>query len=183
MGQIAIVILVLFSYPLQCHPCRASVRNIIGWMKSRSPDLANYTVLEEDETGNFSDGETTSIVTHHNDSHHILTTSIIIALSLLTALKVKSLEVMLAFVGSTGSTSISFILPGLFSYKLLTLQKVEVINPSFHENFYGAKSIGEESGAKFGPRDNFLRLASICLFFWGIMVLVVCLGINIISFA
>jgi len=34
------------------------------------------------------------------------------------AMTVSSLEAVLAYVGSTGSTSISFILPGLFYYKI-----------------------------------------------------------------
>jgi amino acid permease len=47
----------------------------------------------------------------------ILTAAIIIA-SYLVAMTVSSLEAVLAYVGSTGSTSISFILPGLFYYKI-----------------------------------------------------------------
>jgi amino acid permease len=47
----------------------------------------------------------------------VLTSSIIIA-SYLVAMTVSSLEAVLAYVGSTGSTSISFILPGLFYYKI-----------------------------------------------------------------
>lgn len=180
IGQIAIVILVLFSYPLQCHPCRASVRNIVSWIKTQRSGTSNYTPIEDDETV---DGSSEVDVHHHDDSYHLLTTSIIIALSLLIAFKVESLEVMLAFVGSTGSTSISFILPGLFAYKLLTLQRVEAINPSFHERFYGIKSLDEDGSIKFNIRDNIIRLAAISLFFFGITVLVVCLGVNIIHFA
>jgi amino acid permease len=47
-----------------------------------------------------------------------LITSGILVLSYLTALNVSSLDRVLAYVGSTGSTSISFILPGLFYYKI-----------------------------------------------------------------
>lgn len=45
-------------------------------------------------------------------------TTVILILSYITALSVTSLDTMLAYVGSTGSTSISFILPGLFYYKI-----------------------------------------------------------------
>lgn len=45
-------------------------------------------------------------------------TTVILVLGYITALSVTSLDTMLAFVGSTGSTSISFILPGLFYYKI-----------------------------------------------------------------
>lgn len=45
-------------------------------------------------------------------------TSLILILAYMTALSVSSLDRVLAFVGSTGSTAISFILPGLFYYKI-----------------------------------------------------------------
>lgn len=45
-------------------------------------------------------------------------TTVIIILSYIVAMTVSSLEMVLAYVGSTGSTSISFILPGLFYYKI-----------------------------------------------------------------
>lgn len=47
-----------------------------------------------------------------------LITSGILILSYITALNVSSLDRVLAYVGSTGSTAISFILPGLFYYKI-----------------------------------------------------------------
>jgi hypothetical protein len=47
-----------------------------------------------------------------------LITSAILILSYVTALNVSSLDRVLAYVGSTGSTAISFILPGLFYYKI-----------------------------------------------------------------
>jgi len=47
----------------------------------------------------------------------VITTSVLI-LSYIAAMTVSSLEAVLAYVGSTGSTSISFILPGLFYYRI-----------------------------------------------------------------
>jgi len=47
-----------------------------------------------------------------------LITSGILVLSYFTALNVSSLDTVLAYVGSTGSTAISFILPDLFFYKI-----------------------------------------------------------------
>jgi amino acid permease len=47
-----------------------------------------------------------------------LITSGILVASHLTALNVTSLDRVLAYVGSTGSTAISFILPGVFYYKI-----------------------------------------------------------------
>lgn len=53
-----------------------------------------------------------------SDTRFALLTTLILTLAYITALSVDSLDRMLAFVGSTGSTSISFILPGLFYYKI-----------------------------------------------------------------
>jgi hypothetical protein len=53
-----------------------------------------------------------------SDVRFALLTTAILVLSYTVALTVVSLERVLAYVGSTGSTSISFILPGLFYYKI-----------------------------------------------------------------
>lgn len=53
-----------------------------------------------------------------SDSRFAILTTLIIILSYMVAMTVSSLERVLAYVGSTGSTSISFILPGLFYYKI-----------------------------------------------------------------
>jgi hypothetical protein len=53
-----------------------------------------------------------------SDLRFALLTSALLSLSYFTALKVSSLDRVLAYVGSTGSTTISFILPGLFYYKI-----------------------------------------------------------------
>lgn len=53
-----------------------------------------------------------------SDLRFALISTVIIVGSYLTALSVSSLDRVLAYVGSTGSTSISFILPGLFYYKI-----------------------------------------------------------------
>lgn len=53
-----------------------------------------------------------------SDGRFALLTTLILTLAYITALSVSSLDRVLAFVGSTGSTSISFILPGLFYYKI-----------------------------------------------------------------
>jgi amino acid permease len=53
-----------------------------------------------------------------SDGRFALLTTMILILAYITALSVSSLDRMLAFVGSTGSTAISFILPGLFYYKI-----------------------------------------------------------------
>ncbi|KAM0326360.1 hypothetical protein ACHAQA_006962 [Verticillium albo-atrum] len=53
-----------------------------------------------------------------NDMRFAILTTLILICGYLVALSVTSLERVLAYVGSIGSTSISFILPGLFYYKI-----------------------------------------------------------------
>lgn len=53
-----------------------------------------------------------------SDLRFALLTTVIITFAYITALSVSSLDRVLAYVGSTGSTSTSFILPGLFYYKI-----------------------------------------------------------------
>ncbi|KAK5065077.1 hypothetical protein LTR84_000912 [Exophiala bonariae] len=124
IGQAMIVILVMFSYPLQVHPCRASVDAVLKWrpsdkLKSKlrstsgtpsveSSPPRNVPLLQPSRQRNTEMGETRFAA---------ITTTIII-LSYLVAMTVSSLDKVLAYVGSTGSTSISFILPGLFYYKI-----------------------------------------------------------------
>lgn len=124
IGQAMIVILVMFSYPLQVHPCRASVDAVLKWRPSdklkaklrstsgtpsvESSPPRNVPLLQPSRQRNTEMGETRFAA---------ITTTIII-LSYLVAMTVSSLDKVLAYVGSTGSTSISFILPGLFYYKI-----------------------------------------------------------------
>ena len=110
VGQSAIVVLVLFSYPLQCHPCRLSISHIVSscipssFLRSSAP--TNAAAFQTTSSSPMSDLKFSSL------------TVLILILSYITAMSVSSLERVLAFVGSTGSTAISFILPGLFYYSM-----------------------------------------------------------------
>lgn len=103
------------------------------------------------------DGHDPIIVPLTTKKFYGITTTIVIA-SYLVAITVKSLAHVLAFVGSTGSTSISFILPGLFGYML-----IKPLN--------GATTLtGLERFCKYG---------GFALSVWGIVVMVVCLSVTI----
>ncbi|RUP48034.1 transmembrane amino acid transporter protein-domain-containing protein [Jimgerdemannia flammicorona] len=97
-GRIAIVVLVLFSYPLQAHPARASLDKILA---SRSPQASGLKILPPPSQLKY----------------FLMTTGILVS-SYLIAISVTRLDTVLSFVGSTGSTMISFILPGAFYYKI-----------------------------------------------------------------
>lgn len=82
----------------------------------------------------------------------------IVVLSYLVAISVTSLAHVLAFVGSTGSTSISFILPGLFGYLLI-------------------KPI--DGNTSLNNLEKFCKYGGLFLAIWGILVMIVCLSATI----
>lgn len=110
------MLLVLFSIPLQVHPCRASLDAVLKWPNRSTNNagrpgspLLNPSAMPRGDHGSM---------TPMSDTRFALLTTVILALAYTMALSVSSLDRVLAFVGSTGSTSISFILPGLFYYKI-----------------------------------------------------------------
>ncbi|KAF7586725.1 hypothetical protein BBP40_008404 [Aspergillus hancockii] len=113
IGRAAIVMLVMFSYPLQCHPCRASVDAVLRWKPkpSNNNDNSPHRHPLLGPRGNRTPEPMSDL------RFSVITTTILV-LSYIVAMTVSSLEAVLAYVGSTGSTSISFILPGLFYYKI-----------------------------------------------------------------
>jgi amino acid permease len=126
----------------------------------------------------------------------VLTTGIII-LSYITAMTVSSLDKVLAYVGSTGSTSISFILPGLFYYKISdpdSPHHQRLMKGNDDEDYDGSSDDDETSSptdaqgswhsawsAKMKGRQwrrDMLRKASLALAAYGFLVMVVCLATN-----
>ncbi|KAI6041253.1 transmembrane amino acid transporter protein-domain-containing protein [Pisolithus marmoratus] len=111
VGQLAIVVLILFSYPLQVQPCRACLDKIFHRKQVYKPvggaDEDEEGVLEDDEVG-----------ADMSALKHAVLTAAIVACGFAIAYYVDDLQMVLSFVGSTGSTTISFILPGLFFWKL-----------------------------------------------------------------
>lgn len=119
IGKAAIVILVMFSVPLQVHPCRASLDAVLKWRPNRSNNRENppnHSALLPTASGP-TDSHGAPLATISEFRFALLTTFIIV-LSYITSLTVSQLDRVLAYVGATGSTSISFILPGLFYYKI-----------------------------------------------------------------
>ncbi|KAI8375737.1 transmembrane amino acid transporter protein-domain-containing protein [Choanephora cucurbitarum] len=128
-GRLAIVILVIFSYPLQTHPCRASIDKIL--------DTIQHKPFPTLETNSF-------------DRRYWIVTTSIVVLSYLVAISISQLDIVLSFVGSTGSTAISFILPGLFYFKI-----------------YSADGY------------HWKRMLALFLVCYGFMVMTICLTFNI----
>ncbi|KAJ1655285.1 hypothetical protein IWQ61_004937 [Dispira simplex] len=177
VGQFAIGVLMLLSYPLQCHPCRACLDKVItGYVLPRfKHSMVNpgYALSLPDSNNDHSPSDTTAstrplrgiagsahcsgyeaLQDHDDEESHRspdggitqeemvdyvrhrstvglsrtnsqrslrntgfsfwmfnLVTLLILVLSYLVAISVSQLDLVLSFVGSTGSTVISFILP------------------------------------------------------------------------
>lgn len=121
VARAAIVVLVLFSYPLQVHPCRASVDAVLKWRPKSMSRGSGSSSLESSPPRDIPllpTGRKKPDDTAIGETRFAAITTTIIVLSYIVAITVSSLEAVLGYVGSTGSTSISFILPGLFYYKI-----------------------------------------------------------------
>lgn len=174
----------MFSYPLQVHPCRASVDAVLKWRprgrsdSNDSPSRSN--LLPGGKPGARPKGDGIG------DVRFAAITTGIIVLSYIVAMTVSSLEKVLAYVGSTGSTSISFILPGLFYYKISSPE-------SSHHQRLMKEDDDEEDGSDSSDNDTLLggrglkgsawrrrllRRCSLALAIYGAVVMVTCLVTN-----
>jgi amino acid permease len=113
-GKACIVVLELFSVPLQVHPCRASLDTVLRFrpVRAGSDGPAGGRLLPAAARADHAP------LAPMSELRFALLTSSILVASYVTAMYVDSLDSVLAYVGATGSTSISFILPGLFYYKI-----------------------------------------------------------------
>ncbi|KAJ7509741.1 transmembrane amino acid transporter protein-domain-containing protein [Mycena galericulata] len=153
VGQAAIVILVLFSYPLQVHPCRNCLDKIFhaaDVVKPITAAVEDDDTIPDDDVGSTADDDHAA-AEMSTLKHALLTTAIVVS-GFTIAFFVNDLQLVLSFVGSTGSTTISFILPGLFYWQLTR---------------------GDRN------RNNLLSLAALALAVYGMFVFVFCLGFNI----
>ena len=204
IGRAAIVILVMFSYPLQVHPCRASVDAVSKW---RPATKSNQELTPASGSPSRSSLLQRKVpirpkTEDMSDLRFAIITTLIIILSYIVAMTVSSLEKVLAYVGSTGSTSISFILPGLFYYKISSpdsphhqrLLKDEDDNEE-HDASSGSESDAASSSSRTAGgnswreswsqrvrgrrwRGDMLRRLSLALAFYGLTVMIVCLVLN-----
>lgn len=148
IAKAAIVILVTFSIPLQIHPCRASIDAVLRWRPGSSRPSGGGTGSQPllpsggAAGGGALDSHGAPVVAM-SELRFALITSVILVLSYFTALSVETLDTVLAYVGSTGSTAISFILPGLFYYKISDPDSI------FHQRL-----TKEDDDAEYSADDN-----------------------------
>ncbi|CAL5871237.1 uncharacterized protein PFLUO_LOCUS5485 [Penicillium psychrofluorescens] len=195
IGRAAIVMLVVFSYPLQCHPCRASVDAVLKWRPRSNAAGTEGSPHRHPLLGPRGHRTPEPM----SDLRFSIITTTILILSYIVAMTVSSLEAVLAYVGSTGSTSISFILPGLFYYKISSpdspahrcLMKgddepVDELSDEGEEpDDNGEGSLSRSlTGSGLLPRSTrhwrkaLLRPLSLALACYGLLVMVVCLITN-----
>ena len=161
-GRFAIVFMVVFLFPLMLHPARISVNNIYHWVAlkflERKKSVTGAEPTEIDEGTALLDHENSqppkllANVVPFLEITFITITVLLLAVGYTLAITLKSFALVIAVIGATGLTSISFILPGLFGFKL----------------------IGSESAELSAP-EKVLRISSLLLTIWGFVVMVVCL--------
>ncbi|KAH8146992.1 uncharacterized protein LAJ45_09073 [Morchella importuna] len=167
VGRAAIVILVVFSYPLQAHPARASVDNVLKWRPARGGAAGRPMIPVARST-------------EMSDRRFAIITTLILIGTFLTAIMVNSLEKVLAYVGSTGSTSISFILPGIFYWKISNPEADHHALLKDHEDL-DDEEVGEFVGSVDNWKTRLLRRGALALVCYGFLVMFVCLGVNILG--
>ena len=161
IGRFAIVFMVTFSFPLMIHPARISVNNIYYWIrmnvleKEEQVDENSALLLNQNESVGEDTEQGKTSLSHVVPFPHInfvIVTTVLLIVGYILAIALKSFALVLAVVGATGSTAISFILPGLFGYKLIGS---ELDDPSILEVIF--------------------KNLSLCLTLWGVIVIFVCL--------
>ncbi|CEQ41175.1 SPOSA6832_02867, partial [Sporobolomyces salmonicolor] len=166
IGQLGIVVLVLFSYPLQLHPARASLDKFLFPHPTPSDD---DDTLVDDHAG----GDDIPL------GRFVLESSLILFATFCIAMFVSSLETVLGFVGATGSTTISFILPSIFC----TFQRFCPVRSQEEGADRKQAPPANPVLALFkdspSPKDRRLRWAAVALLSWGLIVMVLSLGMNI----
>ncbi|KAK4684951.1 hypothetical protein P7C73_g5205, partial [Tremellales sp. Uapishka_1] len=124
VGRLGMVLLVGLSYPLQALPCRQSLHGLTAGLFTRTRETKAIS-----SDGEAEEDEESSLVPKHGDigrrsagdmsqGEYIGFTVGILVSGFIIAELVDEMGVVLGFVGSTGSTIISFILPGFFYFRL-----------------------------------------------------------------
>ncbi|ODV97052.1 hypothetical protein PACTADRAFT_1635 [Pachysolen tannophilus NRRL Y-2460] len=179
LARLSIVIMVLLSFPLMLYPCRISIHNIVSWV-NKNVIKSFWTTTTTNNTAtvntNFPPDETSGLLEEQrvglleaekpvlNHARFVTLTVILLLLSYIIAISLTSFEFILSVVGATGSTAISFILPGLFGYKLIG-----------SEDSLGMlrEQVDGEDEAIF--KNKIVNKLSLGLTAWGIIVMVLCL--------
>lgn len=130
VGRLSIVLLTIFSYPLQVHPCRAALDKVLSPPQQRPgielpADDAARENGDESEDEDDDRGYEALLASQASLSSSaggpeemplrrwVCITAFLLATTFSVALLIDDLGIILGFVGGCGSTTISFILPGI----------------------------------------------------------------------
>ncbi|KAK6465614.1 vacuolar amino acid transporter 7 [Scheffersomyces coipomensis] len=168
LGRFSIVFMVIFSFPLMIHPARISVNNIYYFI---SVNVFDHQIVDDDDDIIIAtiSNENTSLLPNVDSQESqiaskksnvvplphktfLVITTALLLLGYGLAISITSFAFVLAIVGATGSTAISFILPGLFGFKLIGSESQ---NPTL--------------------KEIILKQLSLALTIWGIAVMLLCL--------
>ncbi|KFY17382.1 hypothetical protein V492_00715 [Pseudogymnoascus sp. VKM F-4246] len=183
IAKAAIVVLVIFSFPLQVHPCRASVVAVLKWRparwtKSRDTNVSPSRAAPLLPSAAGHSGKPEVI----GDVKFAAITTVIVVLSYIVAMSVSSLDTVLAYVGATGSTSISFILPGIFYYKISSPDSIhhQRLAKDDEDSASATHGLFEEGSAarKVSNKEAIIRYLALGLVIYGFVVMATCLTTN-----
>ncbi|OAV94920.1 hypothetical protein PTTG_04675 [Puccinia triticina 1-1 BBBD Race 1] len=209
ISRLTISILVLFSYPLQLFPCRSSLIKVLNHKHSQesSPEIHHAPLATTSQDLEREDVQD-SVEVGDEDMHlgdepisvklYVGITAFLLLGSFLIAVNVERLETVLGFVGSTGSTTISYILPGLFFRKLFPIGLPSspdlTTNPQL-DRYFDHQQTTEQEATEGCPDilherqqvDDLiaphqlvlLRKLSFALVVAGFVIMVVCFSLNI----
>lgn len=176
----------MFSYPLQVHPCRASVDAVLKWRPSGFNKGARNSPNNSPARAAPLLPGASAQAPARNDSiselRFAIITTVILVLSYTAAMTVESLDKVLAYVGSTGSTSISFILPGLFYYKISAPESIHhqrLTKEDDEEERDDDESFSGETSREPKYFKPILRKLSLALAIYGAFIMILCLGTNL----
>ncbi|KAG4301723.1 hypothetical protein PCK1_002208 [Pneumocystis canis] len=159
IARIAIVILIAFSYPLQFFPSRISFDKVLSWcFKS------------------FKFFNSSRDISSSNLRFNILT-CLILLFSYVLAMTAHSFHRVLAYVGSIGSTAISFIFPGLF-YIILAYSPDILYNKNNQNDCENLDNQNLVNRRKY-TRAWYLKIIAYVLVIYGILVMIISLASNI----
>jgi amino acid permease len=96
-ARVFVSLVVAFHFPLQAHPARRSILSLLTYWLDDGQENENMNVYY---------------------TRYAIVTALFLACALAIALTVSDLGLMLSLVGATGSTMISYVLPGWFYYNL-----------------------------------------------------------------
>lgn len=119
--RLIVAALVAASFPLQSHPARACVLNLLDscFPQQQQQQRRHHTELQEqsdivpqDQPPLDDDDDPPPTTFARSSRTRTLVTLVFLVASLAIALTVESLTTILAVVGATGSTTVSYIVPG-----------------------------------------------------------------------